>query len=141
VKDLLVLLGKRIHDLRAARKWSQEEFAHVSGFHRTYVGQIERGEKNMSFDNLAKVAGALGVTMSMLLDGLENDTAGNLKSPRTEAGSRGVKDAVHRALEAQKLVKRLKFQHAEMNRTILALENLPESDGQGTKDARRSKPK
>ena len=63
VNDLLVVLGKRIHDLRAARKWSQEEFAHVSGFHRTYVGQIERGEKNMSFDNLAKVAGSLGVTL------------------------------------------------------------------------------
>ena len=127
MNDLLVLLGKRIHDLRAARKWSQEEFAHVSGFHRTYVGQIERGEKNMSFDNLAKVADSLGVTMSTLLDGLENGTAGN-PMPRAEAGNRGIKDAVHRALEAQKLVKRLKLQHAEMNRTIVALENLPAKD-------------
>ncbi len=124
MNDLLVLLGKRIHDLRAARKWSQEEFAHVSGFHRTYVGQIERGEKNMSFDNLAKVADALGVTMSTLLDGLENGIATNVKLPQAEAGSRVVKDSVHRTLQAQKLVKRLKLQHAEMNRTILALENL-----------------
>jgi transcriptional regulator with XRE-family HTH domain len=38
------------------------------------VGQIERGEKNISFDNLAKVAEALGVTMSTLLDGIENGT-------------------------------------------------------------------
>ena len=128
MNDLLVLLGKRIHELRAAKKWSQEEFAHVSGFHRTYVGQIERGEKNMSFDNLAKVADALGVTMATLLDGLENGSAANLKVPRAEAGSRGIKDAVHRALEAQKLVKRLKLQHAEMNRTIVALENLPAKD-------------
>ncbi len=51
----LVLLGKRIHDLQAAHEWSQEEFAHVSGFHRTYVGQIERGKKKMSFDDLAKL--------------------------------------------------------------------------------------
>jgi transcriptional regulator with XRE-family HTH domain len=116
-------LGKRIHDLRAAKKWSQEEFAHVSGFHRTYVGQIERGEKNMSFDNLAKVANALGVTMSVLLDGLEYGTATNV--PRGEAGDRGVKEEVHRVLETQKLVKRLKLQHAEMSRTILALEDLP----------------
>jgi transcriptional regulator with XRE-family HTH domain len=128
VSDLLQLLGKRIHDLRAARKWSQEEFAHVSGFHRTYVGQIERGEKNMSFDNLAKVADALGVTMSALLDGLENGIAANPKVPRAEASGRGVKDSVHRALEAQKLVRRLKLQHAEMNRTIVALENLPAKD-------------
>jgi len=90
VNDLLVLLGKRIHDLRAARQWSQEEFAHVSGFHRTYVGQIERGEKNMSFDNLAKVAEALGVTMSALLDGLEDGTAAKLKSLQDGPGGKGV---------------------------------------------------
>jgi transcriptional regulator with XRE-family HTH domain len=139
VNDLLVVLGRRIHDLRAARKWSQEEFAHVSGFHRTYVGQIERGEKNMSFDNLAKVADALGVTMSALLDGLENGIAANPKVPRAEASGRGVKDSVHRALEAQKLVRRLKLQHAEMNRTIVALENLPAKDS--SRPTRRRMPK
>jgi len=127
VSDLLVHLGKRIHDLRAVRKWSQEEFAHVSGFHRTYVGQIERGEKNMSFDNLAKVADALGVTMSALLDGLENGPETTVKLPRAEAGGRAAKEVAHRALETQRLVKRLKLQHAEMNRTILALEDLPAS--------------
>jgi len=71
VKDLLILLGKRVHELRAAKDWSQEEFAHVSGLHRTYIGQIERGEKNISFGNLSKIAGVLGVTMSELLSGLE----------------------------------------------------------------------
>jgi transcriptional regulator with XRE-family HTH domain len=133
VNDLLVVLGKRIHDLRAARKWSQEEFAHVSGFHRTYIGQIERGEKNMSFDNLAKVADALGVTMSTLLDGLENGTAPNVKSLQGAVGEKVGTDATHRLLAAEKLVRRLKVQHAEMSRTILALENLPE------KNRRRSK--
>jgi len=128
VNDLLVLLGRRIHDLRAAKGWSQEEFAHVSGFHRTYIGQIERGEKNMSFDNLAKVADALGVTMSTLLDGLENGGSANLKLPQAETGARGVKEAAHDFLETQKLVKRLKLQHAEMSRTILALEDLPARD-------------
>ena len=80
MNDLLALLGKRIHDLRAAKKWSQDEFAHIGSFHWTYVGQIERGEKNMSFDNLAKVADALGVTMSALLDGLEIGTETNVES-------------------------------------------------------------
>jgi transcriptional regulator with XRE-family HTH domain len=139
VNDLLVVLGKRIHDLRAARKWSQEEFAHVSGFHRTYVGQIERGEKNMSFDNLAKVADALGVTMSTLLDGLENGTEATVKLPRAEAGGRPLKEAAHQALEARKLVKRLKLQHAEMNRTILALEDLPAKGGPKDSRGRKSK--
>jgi len=58
--------------VRAAKKWSQEEFAHVSGLHRTYIGQIERGEKNISFANLLKISGVLGVTMSELLSGLED---------------------------------------------------------------------
>ena len=64
MNELLVLLGKRIHDLRAAKIWSQEEFAHISGLHRTYIGQIERGDKNISFENLSKEAGVLGLTLS-----------------------------------------------------------------------------
>ena len=48
----------------------QEEFARVSGLHRTYVGQIERGEKNISFANLLKISGELGVTMSDFVAGL-----------------------------------------------------------------------
>jgi len=122
VKDLLVHLGNRVRELRTGRKWSQEEFAHVSGLHRTYVGQIERGEKNISFDNLSRVAGALGMNLSALFEGLETGSAANVKSPPV-AGAR--KDGAHLEIEARKLVRRLKLQHAEMNRTILALENLP----------------
>jgi len=122
VNDLLVLLGKRVHELRASKKWSQEEFAYVSGLHRTYIGQIERGEKNISFDNLSRVAGALGVTLSALLEGLENSSATNLKLPQAEAGSG--KATAHKQLETRKLVRRLKLQHAEISRTILALEDL-----------------
>ena len=46
----------------------------MSGLHRTYIGQIERGEKNISFANLLKVSGVLDVTMSELLAGLEDST-------------------------------------------------------------------
>jgi transcriptional regulator with XRE-family HTH domain len=123
VNELLILLGKRVHELRGAKKWSQEEFAHISGLHRTYIGQIERGEKNISFDNLSRVAGALGVNLSALLEGLENGTPTNLKPLEAESGSR--RATAHERLETQKLVKRLKTQHAEMSRTIQALENLP----------------
>jgi DNA-binding XRE family transcriptional regulator len=66
---------KRVHELRAAKEWSQEEFAHISGLHDTYIGQIERGEKNISFGNLSKIASVLGVTLSELLSGLEDGTA------------------------------------------------------------------
>src|ERR1035438_743305 len=116
-----MLWGKRVRELRAARKWSQEEFAHVSGLHRTYIGQIERGEKNISFDNLSRVAGALGVNLSALLEGLEDGSAAKL--PQAQGSTS--KGAAHLQLEAKKLVRRLKLQHAEMSRTILALESLP----------------
>ena len=135
MNDLLALLGKRIQGLRAARNWSQEEFAHVSGFHRTYIGQIERGEKNMSFDNLAKVADALGVTMSTLLDGLENGTAPEAKSLQGAVSDKKIADATQRLLAAEKLVRRLKVQHAEMSRTIQSLENLPEKSRRRSKSA------
>ena len=121
MNDLLKLLGKKIHDLRAAKNWSQEEFAHVSGLHRTYIGQIERGEKNISFDNLSRVAGALGVNLSALLEGLEDGSAAKL--PQAQGSTS--KGAAHLQLEAKKLVRRLKLQHAEMNQTIFALESLP----------------
>ena len=134
MNDLLVLLGKRVHELRAVKKWSQEEFAHISGLHRTYIGQIERGEKNISFNNLLKVAGVLGVTLSALLEGLEQGSAANLKSAQLETGRS--KETAHDQLETLKLVKRLKMQHAEMSRTILSLENLPRKAGRGTKHSR-----
>ena len=124
MKDLLVLLGKRVHDLRVAKGWSQEEFAHICGVHRTYAGQIERGEKNLSFGNLLKVSGALGVTVSELLSGLEDGGLADKSGlKRKRPGDRSV-DAQRRILEIQRLIKRLGSQRTEMDRTILLLEEL-----------------
>jgi transcriptional regulator with XRE-family HTH domain len=68
---LLKALGQRVRELRAKAGYSQEAFADVCGVHRTFMGTIERGESNLSFQNLVKVAGALGVTLSQLLSGVE----------------------------------------------------------------------
>jgi transcriptional regulator with XRE-family HTH domain len=127
VKNLLVLLGKRVHDLRAAKGWSQEEFAHVSGLHRTYIGQIERGEKNISFGNLVKISGVLGVTLSELLSGLED--GGALGKP--ESKRKPDTDTRH-ALDLQKLVRRLSHQRTAMERTIKGLEELTVSHRQAS---------
>lgn len=59
--------GRAIRRLRADRAISQEELGHLSGLHRTYVGGIERGERNPSFANIVKIADALGVAPSELL--------------------------------------------------------------------------
>lgn len=68
---LLTALGQRIRDLRAKQGYSQESFADSIGVHRTFIGTIERGESNLSFHNLVRIATALGVTLSQLLSGIE----------------------------------------------------------------------
>ena len=123
MKNLLVLLGNRIRELRVAKEWSQEEFAHVSGFHRTYVGQIERGEKNMSFENLVKIAAVLGVTPSELLSAL--DTGAQPVSAKRQQRQPG-RDAkfVHQAHEVEKLLAKLKHQRTALDETLKKLEEL-----------------
>ena len=53
--------GKRVRDLRLERGYSQEAFAFECGLHRTYIGCIERGEKNVTIVNIEKIAKALKV--------------------------------------------------------------------------------
>ena len=57
----LVVLGRRVRKLREAAGLTQEALAHAAGLHWTYVGQIERGERNLSFKNVLKLAQGLGV--------------------------------------------------------------------------------
>lgn len=62
-----VALGRAIRDLRADLNISQEELAGRSGMHRTYLGGIERGERNPSYTNILRIAAALDVPASELL--------------------------------------------------------------------------
>jgi transcriptional regulator with XRE-family HTH domain len=68
---LLRALGQRIRDLRTEQGYSQEAFADKCGVHRTFMGTIERGESNLSFQNIARVAATLGISLSMLFSNLE----------------------------------------------------------------------
>ena len=61
--NIRLLTGERIRILRKERGWSQEELGERADLHHTYVGAVERGEKNASIDTLDKIAGALGVEM------------------------------------------------------------------------------
>lgn len=56
-----------VRRLRAARGLSQEALASLAKLHRTYVGSIERAERNVSIDNMEKLAAALGVPLAELL--------------------------------------------------------------------------
>jgi transcriptional regulator with XRE-family HTH domain len=63
---LLKRLGVRVRELRKAKGWSQEEFADICRIDRSYMSGIERGVRNISVLNLARLARALGVKPSEL---------------------------------------------------------------------------
>ncbi|MCK5822376.1 MAG: helix-turn-helix transcriptional regulator [Bacteroidales bacterium] len=54
--DILIQFGNKVKQLRLTKGWSQEELAYKSGFHRTYIGMIERAERNISLKNIEKIA-------------------------------------------------------------------------------------
>ena len=60
-------VGERLRRLRTRRGWSQEELGFESGLHRNYIGGIERGERNVGVENIARLATALGVRPRDLL--------------------------------------------------------------------------
>ena len=66
-KDILISFGNRIRELRVENSWSQETLADKTGFHRTYIGMIERGERNLSLKNIEIFANSFGLTISELL--------------------------------------------------------------------------
>ena len=69
-KNILLQFGQRVRELRTARGLSQEAFAAKCGLDRTYLGGIERGERNLALRNIQAIAKALGVSISKLTAGL-----------------------------------------------------------------------
>lgn len=67
-KKVLRKFGKRVRKLRLERGLSQEEFALEANLARSYMGDIERGQRNVSLINMARIAGALQVSLSELCE-------------------------------------------------------------------------
>ena len=65
-KDILIKFGKKVRQERTKRGFSQERFAEKVGVHRTYIGMVERAEKNITLVNINKIAKALGIKLSEL---------------------------------------------------------------------------
>jgi transcriptional regulator with XRE-family HTH domain len=63
-------LGKKIAELRKKRGFSQEDFAHECGFHRSYMGAVERGEKNITIQMVERVAKTLKISLAELFKGI-----------------------------------------------------------------------
>ena len=68
--DVLKEFGRRVRELRKSQGFSQEAFADRCGLDRTYVGGIERGERNVALRNIEVIAKAIGVSIEELMKGV-----------------------------------------------------------------------
>ena len=66
--DIKIVFGRRVRTLRKRKGLSQEQLALRCGLDRTYVGGVERGERNISIVNIEKIARAIGLTLKDLFD-------------------------------------------------------------------------
>lgn len=70
MSEISKFIGQRIRNYRTQQKLSQEKLAELCGCHPTYIGQVERGEKNATLESIEKIASALGIPLSQLFEKL-----------------------------------------------------------------------
>jgi transcriptional regulator with XRE-family HTH domain len=66
-EKLIIEFGLKIRKIRIKKNLSQEKLSFLTGFHRTYIGMIERAEKNITLLNIEKIANALDVKITDLI--------------------------------------------------------------------------
>lgn len=69
-KSILIQFGNKVREERLKNSLSQEQLAEKAGVHRTYIGMIERAEKNITLENIAKIAKALNINLSEIFRGI-----------------------------------------------------------------------
>jgi len=67
-REILIKFGQKVREERTKQGLSQEALASRAGVHRTYVGMIERAEKNITLENIEKIAKALGISLEKLMN-------------------------------------------------------------------------
>ena len=71
MKNIKEILGNNIRVARQLKGLSQEELADMASLHRTYIGSVERGERNISLENMVAISRALGLNICELLKGID----------------------------------------------------------------------
>ena len=102
-----IRVGKRIRELRKNLGWSQEKLGEKADLHPTYIGGIERGERNVSLDNLVKIAAAFGITTGELLEFPEGKTGEDSLRSRMKTKSAQEK-SMKFVREIEKILEKLK---------------------------------
>lgn len=68
MSNIAKIIGQRIRNYRTENGLSQEKLAEMSGCHPTYIGQVERGEKNATLESIEKISSAMNVPLSKLFE-------------------------------------------------------------------------
>lgn len=77
MSDLSIEIGQRIRNYRLQNKLSQEELAEKCGLHPTYIGQVERGEKNATIESINKITAGLSISLGTLFENITSFDDGN----------------------------------------------------------------
>lgn len=77
MSDLSIEIGQRIRNYRLQNKLSQEELAEKCGLHPTYIGQVERGEKNATIESISKITAGLSISLGTLFENITSFDDGN----------------------------------------------------------------
>ena len=77
MSDIAKIVGERVRSYRNKAGFSQDELAERAGLHFTYIGQVERGEKNATLESIAKIARALQVPLDILFENIVTGSADN----------------------------------------------------------------
>jgi transcriptional regulator with XRE-family HTH domain len=67
-KTISIKFGDKVREIRTSQNLSQEQLAHLADVHRTYIGMVERAEKNITLVNIEKIANALNVNLKDFFD-------------------------------------------------------------------------
>ena len=78
MSDIAKIIGQRIRNYRTQKGLSQEKLAELAGCHPTYIGQLERGEKNATLESVEKIASAMGISLYELFDKLGKSGSNNI---------------------------------------------------------------
>lgn len=81
MSDIAKAVGQRIRNYRTQRDLSQEKLAELSGCHPTYIGQLERGEKNATLESIERITSALQISLSTLFEKIDGLTDSSRNIP------------------------------------------------------------
>ena len=107
MSEITMIVGERIQSYRRNAGLTQEKLAEIAGIHHTYVGQLERGEKNATLETIEKVTRALDITFEELFEAIISGDAGSttakevyqLITTRPEKEQRLLLDIIRKVLE------------------------------------------